>query len=187
LIGPAFGFFAIDTQQQVEVIVHGAKAPYRDCKNLIEFFEALVDPIFALETVLIGQQISLAAASGNAVIPTTYGRINKSEASFSHSKSPTRNNRFSQQNLSNRRTNAIRCACPFFLCNTSQSIGGIHDRRFHFFTCATGQRQSVRLAAGNFRNCALRCGGDRRCPFVGCITVAAWSVISKPLKTENRI
>jgi hypothetical protein len=54
LIGPAFGFFAIDTQEQVEVIVHDAKAPYRDCKNLVEFFETLVDPIFALETVLIG-------------------------------------------------------------------------------------------------------------------------------------
>jgi hypothetical protein len=115
LIGPAFGFFAIDTQEQVKVIVHGAKAPNRDCKNLIEFFEALVDPIFALETVLIGQQISLAAASGNAVIPTTYGRVYKSEASFSHGKSPTRNNRFSQQNLSGRRKNAIFCACPLLL------------------------------------------------------------------------
>jgi hypothetical protein len=81
-------FYAIDTQEQVEVIVHGAKAPNRDCKNLVEFFEALVDPIFALETVLIGQQISLAAASGNAVIPTTYGRVYKSAASFSHGKSP---------------------------------------------------------------------------------------------------
>jgi hypothetical protein len=58
-------------------------------------------------------------------------------------------------------------------CHPSQSIGGIHDRRFHFFTFATDPRPSVRLAAGNFRNCALRCGGDRRCPFVGCITVAA--------------
>ena len=27
LIGPIFGFFAIDTQEQVKVIVHGAKAP----------------------------------------------------------------------------------------------------------------------------------------------------------------
>jgi hypothetical protein len=122
LIGPAFGFFAIDTQEQVKVIVHGAKAPNRDCKNLIEFFEALVDPIFALETVLIGQQISLAAASGNAVIPTTYGRVYKSEASFSHGKSPTRNNRFSQQNLSGRRKNAICCACPLLLLSKEQSI-----------------------------------------------------------------
>jgi hypothetical protein len=89
LIGPAFGLFAIDTQEQVEVIVHDAKAPYRDCKNLVEFFETLVDPIFALETVLIGQQISLAAASGNAVIPKTNGRVYKSEASFSHL-TPTR-------------------------------------------------------------------------------------------------
>jgi hypothetical protein len=115
LIGPAFGFFAIDTQEQVEVIVHGAKAPYRDCKNLVEFFEALVDPIFALETVLIGQQISLAAASGNAVIPTTYGRVYKSEASFSHGKSPTRNNRSSQQKSPDRWKNAICCACPLLL------------------------------------------------------------------------
>jgi len=72
-------------------------------------------------------------------------------------------------------------------CHPSQSIGGIHDRRFHFLPLRTDQRPSVRLAAGNFRNCALRCDGDRRCPFVGCITVAACSVIIKPLKTENRI
>jgi hypothetical protein len=74
----------------------------------------LVDPFFPLETVLIGQQMGLAAASGKAVIPTTYGRIDQSEASFSHGKSSPRNNRISLQNLPNRRTNAIRYACPFF-------------------------------------------------------------------------
>ena len=60
-------------------------------------------------------------------------------------------------------------------CHPSQSIGGIHDRRFHFLPLPTDQRPSVRLAAGNFRNCTLQYGGDRRCPFVGCITVAACS------------
>jgi hypothetical protein len=54
LIGPIFGFFAIDTQEQVKVTVHGAKATHRYRKNGIEFFETLVDPIFPLETVLIG-------------------------------------------------------------------------------------------------------------------------------------
>jgi hypothetical protein len=92
LIGPAFGFFAIDTQEQVEVTIHGAKAPYRYRKNGIEFFETLVDPIFALETVLIGKQMGLAAASRKAVIPTTYGRIYQSEASFSHGKLSPKSN-----------------------------------------------------------------------------------------------
>jgi len=33
----------------------------------------------------------------------------------------------------------------------------------------------MRLEAGNFDPCALRCGGDRRCPFVGTVPVAACS------------
>jgi hypothetical protein len=113
LIRPIFGFFAIDTQEQVQVTVHGAKAPYRYREDFVEFFESLVDPIFPLETVLIGKQMGFPAASGKAVIPTTYGRIDQSAASFSHDNSPSRNNRFSPQNLPNRKTNAIRCACPF--------------------------------------------------------------------------
>jgi hypothetical protein len=106
LIGPAFSNFAIDTQEQVKVIIHGAKAPYRYRKNEIESFEPLVDPIFALETVLIGLQISLAAASRNAVIPQTYGRVDQSEASFSRGEFPPRNNRLNRQSSPNRRTNA---------------------------------------------------------------------------------
>jgi hypothetical protein len=113
LIGPVFGFFAIDTQEQVKVIVHGAKATHRYRKNGVQFFESLVDPFFPLETVLIGKQMGFPAASGKAVIPTTYGRIYQSAASFSHGNSPSRNNRFRTQNLPNRKTNAILCACPF--------------------------------------------------------------------------
>jgi hypothetical protein len=88
LIGPIFGFFAIDTQKQVQVAVHGAKAPDGDRKDLVQFFETLVDPFFPLETVLIGKQMGFPAASRKAVIPTTYGRIDESAASFSHRKSP---------------------------------------------------------------------------------------------------
>jgi hypothetical protein len=33
----------------------------------------------------------------------------------------------------------------------------------------------MRHEAGNFDPCALRCGGDRRCPFVGSTHVAAFS------------
>jgi hypothetical protein len=95
LIRPIFGFFAINTQEQMQVIVHGAKATYRYREDFVEFFETLVDPIFPLEAVLIGKQMGLPAASGNAVIPTTYGRIDQSEASFSHGKPPSRNNQFS--------------------------------------------------------------------------------------------
>jgi hypothetical protein len=113
LIRPIFGFFAIDTQEQVKVIVQGAKATNGYRKDFVEFFETLVDPVFALETVLIGKEIGLTAAPGNAVIPTAYGRIHQSEASFSHRKTPQRNNRLSQQNQPNRKTNATRCACPF--------------------------------------------------------------------------
>jgi hypothetical protein len=99
----------------MQVTVHGAKAPYRYRKNGIEFFEPLVDPIFPLESVLIGKQMGLTAASGKAVIPTTHGRIDKSAASFSHDKSPSRNNRFGTQNLPNCKTNAICCACPMHI------------------------------------------------------------------------
>jgi hypothetical protein len=113
LIGPAFSFFAIDTQEQMEVAVHGAKAPYRYREDFVEFFETLVDPFFPLEAVLIGKQMGFPAASGNAVIPTTYGRIDESEASFSHGRSPSRNIQFILQNLPNCKTNAICCACPF--------------------------------------------------------------------------
>jgi hypothetical protein len=115
LIRPVLGFFAVDTQEQVKVIVHGAKATNGDRKDFVEFFETLVDPFFALKTILIGKEIGLTAAPGNAVIPTAYGRIYQSEASFSHGKSPSRNNRFSRQILPNRRTNAICCACPLML------------------------------------------------------------------------
>jgi hypothetical protein len=45
------------------VAVHGAKAPYRYREDFVEFFEPLVDPFFPLEAVLIGKQMSLAAAS----------------------------------------------------------------------------------------------------------------------------
>jgi hypothetical protein len=113
LIGPIFGFFAIDTQKQVQVAVHGAKATDGDREDFVEFFESLVDPFFPLETVLIGKQMGFPAASGKAVIPTTYGRIYQSEASFSHRKSPLRNIRFNRQSLPNCKTNAMRCACPF--------------------------------------------------------------------------
>jgi hypothetical protein len=106
LIRPVLGFFAVDTQEQVKVIVHGAKATNGDRKDFVEFLETLVDPVFTLETVLIGQQISLAAASGNAVIPTTYGRVDQSEASFSRGEFPPRNNRLNRQSSPNRRTNA---------------------------------------------------------------------------------
>jgi hypothetical protein len=75
----------------------------------------LVDPFFPLEAVLIGKQMGFPAASGNAVIPTTYGRIDESEASFSHGRSPSRNIQFILQNLPNFKTNAICCACPFFI------------------------------------------------------------------------
>jgi len=61
LIGPIFGFFAIDTQEQVKVIVHGAKATDGDRKDLVQFFESLVNPFFPMETVLIGKQMCLAA------------------------------------------------------------------------------------------------------------------------------
>jgi hypothetical protein len=79
------------------VTVHGAKAPYRYREDFVEFFESLVDPIFPLETVLIGKQMGFPAASGKAVIPTTYGRIDQSEASFSHGKSFPGDNRLSQE------------------------------------------------------------------------------------------
>jgi hypothetical protein len=97
----------------MDVAVHGAKAPYRYREDFVEFFETLVDPFFPLETVLIGKQMGFPAASGNAVIPTTYGRIDESEASFSHGKSPSRNIQFILKNLPNCKTNAICCACPF--------------------------------------------------------------------------
>jgi hypothetical protein len=74
----------------------------------------LVNPIFPLEAVLIGKQMGLTAASGNAVIPKTYGRIHKSAASFSHGKSPSTNNRFGQKKSPNPRVSLICCACPFF-------------------------------------------------------------------------
>jgi hypothetical protein len=97
----------------VKVIVHGAKATDGDRKDLVQFFESLVDPIFPLESVLIGKQMGFPAASGKAVIPTTYGRIYQSAASFSHCKSPLRNIRFNSQNLTDCKTNAMRCACLF--------------------------------------------------------------------------
>ncbi|MFN7894508.1 MAG: hypothetical protein ACK5OC_29755, partial [Pirellula sp.] len=93
------------------------KATDGDRKDLVQFFESLVDPIFPLETVLIGKQMSLAAASGKAVIPTIYECVYQSEASSSRCDSPSRNNRIRPQNLPNRKTNAIRCACLFrFFC-----------------------------------------------------------------------
>jgi hypothetical protein len=75
----------------------------------------LVDPFFPLEAVLIGKQMGFPAASGNAVIPTTYGRIDESEASFSHGRSPSTNIRFNPHSVPHCKTNAICCACPFFI------------------------------------------------------------------------
>ncbi|MFN7890754.1 MAG: hypothetical protein ACK5OC_10730, partial [Pirellula sp.] len=98
------------------------KATDGDRKDLVQFFESLVDPIFPLETVLIGKQMSLAAASGKAVIPTTYGRIDQSAASFSHGKFSPRSNRFNRQSLPNCKTNAMRCACPFLFLSGEDKL-----------------------------------------------------------------
>jgi hypothetical protein len=138
LIGPIFGFFAIDTQEQVKVIVHGAKAPDGDRKDLVQFFESLVDPIFPLETVLIGKQMGFPAASGNAVIPTTYGRIDQSAASFSHGKFSPRSNRFNEQSLPNCKTNATCYACPFlsFLRNIRFSPQNSPNSKTNATCCA---------------------------------------------------
>jgi hypothetical protein len=68
--------------------------------------------------------MSLAAASRKAVIPTTYGRIYQSEAGFSHRKSPSTNIRFNPHNLPHCKTNAICCACPFFLGFLTQLVDG---------------------------------------------------------------
>jgi hypothetical protein len=38
----------IDPDQNVEVAVHDAKAPYGHCKNLVQLFETLIDPIFPI-------------------------------------------------------------------------------------------------------------------------------------------
>jgi hypothetical protein len=118
----------------VEVTVHGAKATDGDRKDLVQFFETLVDPFFPLETVLIGKQMGFPAASGKAVIPTTYGRIDQSAASFSHGNSPLRNIRFSPQILPNCKTNAIRCACPFFFFCFTICLGIAVDDTIHFLS-----------------------------------------------------
>ena len=60
-------------------------------------------------------------------------------------------------------------------CCPSLTIGGIHDRRLQFCTLLTDQQPKMRLASGNLCNCGLRCGGDRRYPFVGSHHVAAYS------------
>jgi hypothetical protein len=62
---------------------YGAKATHGYEKISLEFFEPLVDPFFPLESVLIEKQMHIAAASRNAVIPKTYGRVHQSAASFS--------------------------------------------------------------------------------------------------------
>ena len=49
----------------------------------------------------------------------------------------------------------------------------------------TDQRPRVRLEAGNSDPSALRCGGDRRCPFVGSRHVAACSARWHAIKTLN--
>jgi hypothetical protein len=122
----------------VKVIVQGAKATNGYRKDFIEFFETLVDPVFALETVLIGKEIGLPAAPGTAVIPTAYGRIHQSEASFSHRKTPQRNNRLSQQNQPNRKTNATRCACPFlFLFSFLSSLSFLFFPYKRFTLCVS--------------------------------------------------
>ena len=40
-------------------------------------------------------------------------------------------------------------------CHPSLTNGGIHDRRFQFCTLLADQRPRMRLAADNFRNCAI--------------------------------
>jgi hypothetical protein len=115
----------------------------------------LVDPFFPLETVLIGKQMGLPAASGNAVIPTTYGRIYQSAASFSHGKSPLRNNRFSPQNLPNCKTNAICCACPLLFAAVRDWLGIDEEvdrpasehpkRRIEGFECKKSEVSGKRL------------------------------------------
>jgi hypothetical protein len=67
LSGRILGIFAIDTKKQVKVMVQRVKAPCTNRKTLVVFFETLDDSVFPLETVLLGRQMSLAAASRNAV------------------------------------------------------------------------------------------------------------------------
>jgi hypothetical protein len=67
LSGRILGIFANDTKKQVKVMVQRVKAPCTNRKTLVVFFEPLDDSVFPLETVLLGRQMSLAAASRNAV------------------------------------------------------------------------------------------------------------------------
>ena len=55
----------------------------------------------------------------------------------------------------------------------SLTIGGIRDRRFYFFTSATTSDVTCVLQRAIVVIDGCKCRGDRRCLFVGSLTVAA--------------
>jgi hypothetical protein len=70
--------------QNVEMVVHDAKTPYGHCKNLIELFETLIDPIFPIVGSVVLEEPRGTYASGNQMIPASHFRIHKSKPSRSH-------------------------------------------------------------------------------------------------------
>jgi hypothetical protein len=76
--------FVVDPDQNVEMVVHDAKATYGHCKNLIKLFETLIDPIFPIVGSVILEEPRGTYASGNQMIPASYLRIHKPKSSRSH-------------------------------------------------------------------------------------------------------
>ncbi|MFN7333775.1 MAG: hypothetical protein ACK5TC_01825, partial [bacterium] len=60
------------------------KTTYGHCKNLIELFETLIDPIFPIVGSVVLEEPRGTYASGNQMIPASHRRIHKPKSSLSH-------------------------------------------------------------------------------------------------------
>jgi hypothetical protein len=81
--------FVVDPDQNVEMAVHDAKTTYGHCKNLIELFETLIDPIFPIIGSVVLEEPRGTYASRNQMIPASHLRIHKPKSSLSHGFSRT--------------------------------------------------------------------------------------------------
>jgi hypothetical protein len=98
--------------------VHDAKTTYGHCKNLIELFETLIDPIFPIVGSVVLEEPRGTYASRKQMIPASHLRIHKPKSSRSHrfiSRSAEASIVLISQIIPQKQTLVNENACPLFV------------------------------------------------------------------------
>jgi hypothetical protein len=87
LIRPALADIRVESQQQVQMIIHHGKPADADRENLREFLDPVFDPLFSVGGA-IRKQKRASDAPARAVIPAGHGYIDELFASDGHCATP---------------------------------------------------------------------------------------------------